>query len=182
LKALLQCFPPAESSEDIQKLIPKEFDLYQLAKLNEEQLKKGLEDFWIETLLNKDTKIKNLATYFIQLLTLPHTTAEIERVFSLVKLTKTPNRNRMKTETLEALITTKNHSQKKNIIDLYPRLITQATSTKAISKDETVCIDEIDSEASASDHENDMYDAFNADDVFDECDNEFPDDMKTLPF
>jgi len=35
---------------------------------------------------------------------------------------------------------------------------------------------------SASDHENDMYDAFNADDVFDECDNEFPDDMKTLPF
>jgi len=34
----------------------------------------------------------------------------------------------------------------------------------------------------ASDHENDMYDASNADYVFDECDNEFPDDMKTLPF
>jgi len=86
----------------------------------------------------------------------------------------------MKTETLEALITTKNHSQKRNIIDLYPRLITQATSTKVISKDETVCIDEIDS--SASDHKNDMYDVFNAEDVFEECDNEFPDDMKTLPF
>jgi len=88
----------------------------------------------------------------------------------------------MKIETLGALITTKNHSQKRNIIDLYPWFITQATSTKVISKDETVCIDEIDSEALASDHENDMYDAFNADDVFDECDNEFPDDMKTLPF
>jgi len=45
-----------------------------------------------------------------------------------------------------------NHSQRRNIIDLYPRLITQATSAKAISKDETVCIDGIDSEAaSASD-------------------------------
>jgi len=131
LEALLQCFPSAESSEDIQKLIPKEFDQYQLAKLNEEQLEKGLETFWIETLLNKDTKFKNLATYFIQLLTLPHTTAKIERVFGLVKLTKTPNRNRMKIETLDALIT-KNHSQKRNIIDLYPRLITQAASTKAI--------------------------------------------------
>jgi len=49
---------PAESSEDIQKLIPKEFDLYQLAKLNEEQLEKGLENFWIDTLLNKDTKLR----------------------------------------------------------------------------------------------------------------------------
>jgi len=58
LKALLQRFPPAESSEDIHKLIPKEFDLYQLAKLNEEQLEKGLENFWIDTLLNKDTKLR----------------------------------------------------------------------------------------------------------------------------
>jgi len=37
-------------------------------------------------------------------LTSKHSAAEIEWVFSLLKLTKTPKRNRMKTEALEALI------------------------------------------------------------------------------
>ncbi len=49
----------------------------------------------------------NLAELMVNLLVLPHSSAAVERIFSQVKLIKTDLRNRLNTESINALLLSK---------------------------------------------------------------------------
>jgi hypothetical protein len=153
---LLRVFPPLEPTEHTRRLIIKEFDIFQMTKFDESQLSKSIEAFWID-LHAEDNKFANLCKYFMQLLVLPHTTAEVERIFSMVTTTRTKTRTRMKTETLESLIMTRQVCKaKKRIVDLYPSLLSAPNISKETKKEESELKDndnDIDSQATSSGEE-----------------------------
>ena len=56
----------------------------------------------------------------INLLTLPHSSAAVERVFSRVSLIKTRKRNRLGTDTMNGLLLTKQHGGNISCFDWEP--------------------------------------------------------------
>ena len=58
--------------------------------------------FWSD--LSKNERFQGLAKFMLKLCTLPVSTAEVERVFSQVKLNKTDHRNRLAIDTLGSLL------------------------------------------------------------------------------
>lgn len=52
-------------------------------------------------------KYRKLTKFVFNLMCLPHSSANVERIFSLINLNKTPLRNKLKTNTLEKLLFTK---------------------------------------------------------------------------
>ncbi|CAG9793612.1 unnamed protein product [Diatraea saccharalis] len=64
--------------------------------------------FWMEVLQFKDTqgepRFKELATFAITLLILPHSNADVERLFSSMNVIKNKERNRMKLNLLSAIL------------------------------------------------------------------------------
>ncbi|XP_044595618.1 uncharacterized protein LOC123272703 isoform X2 [Cotesia glomerata] len=70
---------------------------------------KNTNKFWYEVLKFKDSldnsRFNELASFAICLLTLPHSNADVERLFSTMNLTKTKQRNRMKPDMLKSILT-----------------------------------------------------------------------------
>lgn len=66
-------------------------------------------EFWCEVLNYKDSEgiivFEELAMFALSLLKLPHSNAEVERLFSKMNVIKTKLRNRMNLETLNAILT-----------------------------------------------------------------------------
>lgn len=58
---------------------------------------------------NGDFLFKNLAQFVLNLLCLPHSNAECERIFSKVYSIKTKSRNRLLTDTIEGIVLSKQH-------------------------------------------------------------------------
>ncbi len=65
-------------------------------------------EFWCSVLKLKTSDgtpvFPNLAELMVNLLVLPHSSAAVERIFSQVKLIKTDLRNRLDTESINALL------------------------------------------------------------------------------
>lgn len=71
----------------------------------------GIENFWhhvSEIKKSDETQMFPLLSEFVRkLLVLPHSSANVERVFSAVNLLKTSTRNKLSTDTLQGLLHTK---------------------------------------------------------------------------
>ncbi|XP_031348207.1 uncharacterized protein LOC116174429 [Photinus pyralis] len=106
---ILMLFPNIVNPEDLQR-IDSEWRLLR----NTEEISNFSNDvmtFWLEVQTLKrgdDTLVfKNLVNFVFQMLTLPHSSANVERVFSLIHILKTKQRNKLSTETISGLLLTK---------------------------------------------------------------------------
>lgn len=83
-------------------------------------------EFWnyiasIKSPDNSESRFPNLTRFVFNLLTLPVSSANVERVFSAVNLNKTKQRNRLKTSTITAILHTKELVNKnKSICSNFP--------------------------------------------------------------
>lgn len=70
---------------------------------------KNTKEFWYEVLKFEDAvgenRFNDLATFAISLLVLPHSNADVERLFSMMNVVKTKQRNRMKFDLLSSILT-----------------------------------------------------------------------------
>ncbi|XP_066585587.1 SCAN domain-containing protein 3-like [Prorops nasuta] len=111
LTSIFEMFPRnLDSSCFTRQSVDDEWRLLPFAQLPLDTTNEKLIDvFWVK-LLNYDDimdlqKYTNLSQFVLNLLCLPHSNAECERLFSKVNLTKTKNRNKMKTTTLKNNLT-----------------------------------------------------------------------------
>ena len=65
------------------------------------------ESYWIELFKLKEESTNLISRFFINLMIIPHSNAEVERIFSCVKLTKSYTRNRLGISTLDNLMQVK---------------------------------------------------------------------------
>lgn len=92
--------------------IESEYRLLQnMAQMKERYQNKGIEDFWqsVSTTCSGDGKhmFKSISDFAKSMLCLPHSSAEVERVFSSLNQIKTKLRNRLEPETCEAILLAK---------------------------------------------------------------------------
>uniref|UniRef100_H3AIF5 HAT C-terminal dimerisation domain-containing protein n=1 Tax=Latimeria chalumnae TaxID=7897 RepID=H3AIF5_LATCH len=103
---LAKSFPQTVPSSSWDNL-EAEFIEYQVADLSNVNSGQPLDVYWHQlgqiTTSTKDHKFSVLSK-FATLLALPHSTAEVERLFSAVNLTKTDLRNKLSTSMLECLL------------------------------------------------------------------------------
>ena len=66
--------------------------------------KDHIDRFWGD---DDEVKFSTVSLFVKSLLALPHSNADVERIFSQVSLIKTKHRNRIKTSTLDALLMTR---------------------------------------------------------------------------
>ncbi|MGH0153884.1 UNVERIFIED_CONTAM: hypothetical protein FKN15_025761 [Acipenser sinensis] len=101
--------PPGDSSESI--LL--EFCVYQYMDV-EYHMKDRLDETWksLSTAVDEEGKplLKNLPLFMLNLMTIPHSSAHCQRVFSCVRKTKTKQRASMDGSTLQALPVVKSNS------------------------------------------------------------------------
>lgn len=103
-------------------------------------------DFWSTISKIKSATGENefgkLSTFVFNLLCLPHSTANVERIFSAINLNRTKLRNRLKTETLEGLLYTKSlvlNSGKCYDFNISPDLIKQINPKIKSQEEPTDC-------------------------------------------
>ena len=68
-----------------------------------------IEEFWGECL--KLNHLRKLSLFFTKIVTIPQSSAAVERLFSTLSAKKTEKRNRLGQETLEALLRIQKHHQ-----------------------------------------------------------------------
>lgn len=105
LRTLITRFPallPAESSLD---QISEQFCLYQVTDISKEKADR-LDVSWAGIGQNSD--FQELSLVMRGILTIPHSSAPCERIFSYVRKNKTPQRASLTTVTLESLLVLKN--------------------------------------------------------------------------
>ena len=72
---------------------------------------KPMHEFWIKIsklrLGDSEPFCKNLCAFVVSILSLPHSSATVERIFSQINLNKTKIRNKLSTETLSGIMHTK---------------------------------------------------------------------------
>ncbi|XP_066589319.1 uncharacterized protein [Prorops nasuta] len=111
LTSIFEMFPRnLDSSSFTSQSVDDEWRLLGFAQLPLNITNEKLIDvFWVKLLNYEDVmglqKYKSLSQFVLNLLCLPHSNAECERLFSKVNLTKTKNRNKMKTTTLKSNLT-----------------------------------------------------------------------------
>lgn len=84
---------------------------------------KNVEDFWVYLYnweIDGEFKFKNLATFVLQVISLPHSSADCERLFSKVNLIKTKIRNKLQTETLNGLLLFSQHIKQTTCLNFKP--------------------------------------------------------------
>uniref|UniRef100_A0A1Y1MMI1 HAT C-terminal dimerisation domain-containing protein n=2 Tax=Photinus pyralis TaxID=7054 RepID=A0A1Y1MMI1_PHOPY len=90
------------------QLIPKIESQYMNINLIKWNNKSNTNDFWSEVNLYRDSgnenPFKELAKFALTILTLPHSNAEVERLFSAMNIIKSKLRNRMQLPMLNALL------------------------------------------------------------------------------
>lgn len=146
-------FPNLLSNANLQK-VDTEWRMlrnvdFQAFNLNETD---DVEDFWrkISKIQSVDGALKFglLSNFVFNLLCLPHSSANVERLFSQVNLNKTISRNSLKTKTLEGILLTKNlvaTTGKCHNFEITPELVKKMNSKIIYSKNPT--------ESSSSDEE-----------------------------
>ena len=83
-------------------------------------------DFWTKIAEIKsidsttEPRFPNLSIFVFNLLTLPHSSAKVERVFSQINLNKTKQRNRVKTPMVSAIFHAKSWVRKNFICANFP--------------------------------------------------------------
>jgi len=118
---------PKDPSESAQ--VVNEFNLWQIEETKSSDLTKSADEYWLQKL--KSGEFPHLTKFFVALLPVMHTTAEVERLFSLVNVTKTHRRNKLKTETVEALMMIRKNVRKtKEIFAEFPQLLSKSLVTK----------------------------------------------------
>ena len=65
--------------------------------------------FWCKIYKNEKIKCKNLANFVLGVLSLPHSNADCERIFSEVNIMKTKKRNQLITETINGTLMTRQY-------------------------------------------------------------------------
>ena len=65
--------------------------------------------FWCKIYKNEKIKCKNLANFVLGVLSLPHSNADCERIFSEVNIMKTKKRNKLITETINGALMTRQY-------------------------------------------------------------------------
>lgn len=94
-----------KNQEDVAKVDEQWRQIHLLSWKNTKNTNK----FWYEVLDFKDiageNRFKDLATFAKSLLVLPHSNAEVERLFSMMNVVKTKHRNRMKLDLLSSILT-----------------------------------------------------------------------------
>lgn len=112
--------------------LEKEFSLYQVtdvAHLREERV-----DHWwvkigqLKDDLNNQPQFNNLAKFMLGILTLPHSSAHCERIFSMVRKNKTDFRASMQHKTLQSLIVLKSRPQSEGYSEDQLRAIKRSCS------------------------------------------------------
>jgi len=87
-------------------------------------LAKSPPQYWTDNV--KSGTYPHLSKFLVLLLPIMHTTSEVERLFSLVSVTKTKRRGKMKTQTLEALMTIKkNLPRVQDLCTDYPEILSK---------------------------------------------------------
>lgn len=93
---------------DNQSLIEKIFDQYHNINLIKWTNIDNTTKFWTEVLAYKDAAGNNpfleIGNFAIQLLSLPWSNADVERLFSQMNLVKTKLRNRIQSDTVNAIL------------------------------------------------------------------------------
>ncbi|CAG9782434.1 unnamed protein product [Diatraea saccharalis] len=113
---------------------------------------KNTKEFWYEVMESKDmageNRFKDLATFALNLLVLPHSNADVERLFSTMNVVKTKQRNRMKLELLSSIMTVRaGLSREGKCCNNYiiPHSVIQKIGTKEIYSSQIENTDEADS-------------------------------------
>lgn len=112
-------FPNLAQKEDYQKL-DTEWRLLRNSEI--QNLSDNGEEFWVSVLKKKyndnTPMFEKVSTFAIQLLSLPHSSTNVERLFSQINLIKTDVRNSISSATLPGLIHTKEYLNGKNCYTL----------------------------------------------------------------
>lgn len=91
--------------------IDDEWRLLPLHKIEDDMLNSETGRFWnhIKNIKNDDDEFlfKNLVEFALNVLSIPHSNAECERIFSNINLIKTKSRNRLITKTIDGLLLAK---------------------------------------------------------------------------
>ena len=110
LKFFLDRFPVLLHPEASVTALQMEFTLYQCTDITEAMKETRVDAAWREiSKLEEDgePQFPFLPTVMLNILTIPHSSAHCERVFSLVRKTQTDFRANLGTDTLEALLVAK---------------------------------------------------------------------------
>lgn len=110
IAALASCFPNLVNENQLNDLDAEWRELRNTGTLAENQ-SLSTSQFWIEIQKVKcgdgSSKFPLVSKFALNILSLPHSSANAERIFSQVNLNKTKTRNRLDTPTLEGLLYTK---------------------------------------------------------------------------
>lgn len=124
------------NDETLQK-VDDEWRMLAVAELNENirNIQYG-EDFWV-ALLNMESEgenpFKNVASFILKVLSLPHSSVDCERVFSKINLIKTKVRNKLNTETMNSLLLASEHmKQSTSCVTFEPTKAMISSMTKNI--------------------------------------------------
>ena len=77
----------------------------------------NVEDYWIN-LYKKSGPYKKLAKFFINMMLIPHSNSFTERVFSIVKHTKTDLRNLLDVSTVSAIVQIKTYYSEDEMLEI----------------------------------------------------------------
>lgn len=120
LNELIQLFPNLVLKENIQKIDSEFRELRFLDFQNYFDRNEGVtvEDFWktVSKVKRNDDSLAfpNVCEFISNLLSLPNSSANVERIFSNVNINKTKIRNRLETDTLKGIIFTQDYMKYNN--------------------------------------------------------------------
>lgn len=135
---LCRLFPSIIDAKDYQSIDTEWRLLRNTEKIQELQNKP--EDFWANVAQMKcgdgTLMFGKLTSFVFHMLSLPHSSANVERVFSAVNLIKTKNRNRLSTEAIVGLLHTKRYIGDGNCYDfnIPTTMFTKMSSQKWYNK------------------------------------------------
>ncbi|XP_061728457.1 uncharacterized protein LOC133533482 [Cydia pomonella] len=137
-----------KKQEDIAKIDEQWHQIHLLSWKNT----KNTKEFWYEVLKFEDiageNRFQDLATFAVSLLVLPHSNADVERLFSMMNVVKTKQRNRMKFDLLSSIVTVRaGLAREGKCCNNYtlPNTVIQKIGTKEIYSSQTEQADETDS-------------------------------------
>jgi hypothetical protein len=94
----------------------REFEAYKKSDVVPNVLSLSIDAFWAN--VGKNVRYQSLSAFMLNILCLPHSTSEVERIFSVVSGNKTKERNRLNTDTLEAILIVK--GEVSDLANFYP--------------------------------------------------------------
>lgn len=107
-----------------------------------------VEDFWVYLYnweIEGEYKFKNVAKFVLQVISLPHSSAECERLFSKVNLIKTKIRNKLQTETLNGLLLSSQRVKQTTCVKFQPtKTMIDSMNTTMYKETEDLDVEDVD--------------------------------------